>query len=420
VLVPGVNLVLHFALLALTGTGDEVLVPNPGSPSYAELARLAGATPVGYPLHAEAGFLPDADEITSLITSRTRVLVLNSPHNPTGALLPESVLTRLFEVANDRRLYVVVDEARRELTSGVSALTAATAHDRTIVMNTVSGRHAGAAVVPRHLADDMAVLMTNTNSHLSLQLQQSMLYALTAPEADAWRAETREAYAARHGLVIDELGALPDVILHVRRGAWYAFPTSGAQAWGTRSSRAGCSARPAWPWCREASSDHAVPVTCGWLSLNPRCGSPTAWRASECSSTACAERGRVTEPFAWSRTENGSAGPIRSSARDSSPSDWCGGAGHVRTSGAPARPFCCRRANMSVTPASSMAFATTGDGVTAMWAPRARQASRALSRTCTPEAPKKVTSPRANTTSGVVISGDVTHFSSSGAVRRST
>lgn len=161
VLVPGVNLVLHFALLALTGTGDEVLVPNPGSPSYAELARIAGATPVGYPLHAEAGFLPDVDEITSLITSRTRVLVLNSPHNPTGTLLPESLLTRLFEVANDRRLYVVVDEAHRELTGGVSALTAAAVHDRTIVMNTVSGRHAGAAVVPRHLADDMAVRLAD-------------------------------------------------------------------------------------------------------------------------------------------------------------------------------------------------------------------------------------------------------------------
>jgi hypothetical protein len=302
---------LHFALLALTGTGDEVLVPNPGSPSYAELARIAGTTPVGYPLHAEAGFLPDVDEITSLITSRTRVLVLNSPHNPTGTLLPESLLTRLFEVANDRRLYVVVDEAHRELTGGVSALTAAAAHDRTIVMT-------------------------------------------RCPDATP---------------------ALP-------------------------------SFRVTWPTT--------------W-----RCGSPTAWRASECSSTACVERGHVTEdrltgPAVWSRTENGSAARSIRPLGTTRPSGWCGRAGQARTPGAPARLFCCRRANMSVTPASSMAFATTGDEVTAMWAPRARQASRALSRTCTPATPKNVTSPRSNTTSGVVISGKVTHFSSSGAVRRST
>ncbi|WP_146246626.1 pyridoxal phosphate-dependent aminotransferase [Actinoplanes xinjiangensis] len=232
-LVPGSNMALHFALLALAEPGDEVLIPDPGYPVYAELTRLADAVPVGYRLRAENGFQPDIADLAALLNARTRLIVLNSPHNPTGTSLPAGFGPRLAELVGSYDCHVLRDEAYRSLNfDGVDAdreLSALPA-DRVIVAETLSKSHAmcgwraGVVLVPDALAADFAVLMTNTNCCMPAFVQQALVPALTSTESQRVAAGYAAVHRERRDLTVRRLRAMPGLSLVAPTGSLYAFP----------------------------------------------------------------------------------------------------------------------------------------------------------------------------------------------------
>ena len=222
---------LFYALVALLGPGDEALVPDPGFPIYGSVVRFARATPVGYSVDVGRESPVDAEEIAALVTPRTRVIVLNSPHNPTGAVMNVRTLARIAEVALQHDLVVVSDEIYSQLLFEGWHTTIASLPgmaDRTIVVDGFSKAYAmtgwrlGFGVVPRRLVSSVERLIVNTTSCAPAFVQLAGLAALEGSQ-DCVREMARELRVRRDEFVAG-LNQLPDCSCPVPRGAFYAFP----------------------------------------------------------------------------------------------------------------------------------------------------------------------------------------------------
>lgn len=235
IVTPGAKPIMAFALMALAQPGDEVIVPDPGFPIYESMTRFMGATPVALPLRQRADFRPDLDELRSLITARTRMLVINSPHNPTGAMLTSADLEAIAELAMTHDLTVLADEIYgRIVYDGAhhSILSIDGMAERTIVLDGFSKAYAmtgwrlGYGILPRKLMPEFERLMINTVSATATFPQLAAVEALTGPQDDV-DAMVRE-FRQRRALVVDGLNALPGVTAAMPHGAFYAFPDVSA------------------------------------------------------------------------------------------------------------------------------------------------------------------------------------------------
>ncbi len=225
--------VMVYAVLALVDPGDEVIVPDPGYPIYESLTRFVGGTPVPIPIRMERDFRLDVDELETLVSGRTKLLVLNSPANPTGGVLAREDLERMADLARRRDLVVLSDEIYSRIlyddAEHVSIASLPGMADRTIVLDGFSKTYAmtgwrlGYGVVPGWLAKAFGTLLINTVSGATAFAQAGGAEALTGPQAavEAMVAEFR----ARRDLVVDGLNAIPGVECRRPRGAFYAFPS---------------------------------------------------------------------------------------------------------------------------------------------------------------------------------------------------
>ncbi len=225
--------VMLYAILGLVDPGDEVLVPDPGYPIYESLTRFVGATPVPIPIRMANAFRLDVDELASLITPRTRVLVINSPANPTGGVLTRTDIERIAELAIRHDLWVLADEIYgRILYDGAEHVSIASLPgmaERTIVLDgfsktfAMTGWRLGYAVVPPSLIKMFGQLIINTISGVATFAQAGAVAALTGPQddVDAMLVEFR----ARRDLVVDGLNAIPGIECHRPVGAFYVFPS---------------------------------------------------------------------------------------------------------------------------------------------------------------------------------------------------
>jgi aspartate aminotransferase len=231
VITPGAKPVMAFAMLALLDPGDEVIVPDPGFPIYESMARFAGAVPVPLRLQAGDGFRLDLDELRSLITPRTRLIVINSPQNPTGAMASRGDLEGVAAIAMAHDLVVLADEIYARIVHAgehVSILTVEGMDERTIVLDGLSKAYAmtgwrlGWGILPPALVPAFERLLINTVSCTATYAQAAGAEALNGPQAavDAMVSEFR----ARRALVVDGLNALPGVEAPLPDGAFYAFP----------------------------------------------------------------------------------------------------------------------------------------------------------------------------------------------------
>jgi len=231
VVTPGGKPVMAYALMALVGTGDEVIVPDPGFPIYDSMTRFVGATPVPITLRAEHDFRLDLDELRALVTPRTRMLIFNSPHNPTGAVLTKGDVEGIASVAMAYDLIVLADEIyARIIHEGQhhSILAVEGMEERTIVLDGLSKAYAmtgwrlGWGILPPALVPAFERLLINTVSCTATYAQIAGAEALNGPQdaVDAMVAEFR----ARRSLVVDGLNALPGVTAPMPAGAFYAFP----------------------------------------------------------------------------------------------------------------------------------------------------------------------------------------------------
>jgi len=231
VVTPGGKPILFFTLLALLDEGDEAIYPNPGFPIYESVIRFAGAKPVPLRLREESNWAFDPDELDRLITPRTKVLVLNSPHNPTGGVLSVAALDRVAAAARKHSFSILSDEIYSRLVYDGEARSIASypgLKDRTIILDGFSKTYAmtgwrlGYGVMETALAKHVARLMTNCNSCTATFVQRAGIAALQGSQAPV--EAMVEEFRVRRDRLVAGLNGLPGVSCRMPGGAFYAFP----------------------------------------------------------------------------------------------------------------------------------------------------------------------------------------------------
>ena len=233
VIVPGGKPTMFFAALMFGEPGAEILYPNPGFPIYESVIRYSGATPVPIILKESNGFAFDADEVLEKITPATRLLILNSPANPTGGVVDEAEIGRLVRgLADKPHVAILSDEIYSQMLydgrEHVSLLRYPEIRDRMIVLDgwsktyAMTGWRLGFAVWPPMLVEHAVRLCVNDHSCVNAAAQHAGLAALTGPQ-DAVR-EMVARFDERRRVIVEALGALPGFRCPDPGGAFYAFP----------------------------------------------------------------------------------------------------------------------------------------------------------------------------------------------------
>ncbi|HEU4940163.1 MAG TPA: pyridoxal phosphate-dependent aminotransferase [Candidatus Eisenbacteria bacterium] len=231
VVTPGGKPVLTFAVLACVNPGDEVIVPNPGFPIYESAVRFAGGTPVSLALREDRQFRFGAADVEALLTPRTRMLVLNSPHNPTGSVLEPKDLDEIAALVREREIFVLSDEIYSKILYEGTHETIATRPgmaERTIILDGFSKTYAmtgwrlGYGIMNPTLAKHVARLATNVYSCATSFVQRAAPAALHGPQDDV-RAMVAE-FRRRREAIVEGLNAIPGIRCAKPSGAFYVFP----------------------------------------------------------------------------------------------------------------------------------------------------------------------------------------------------
>jgi aspartate/methionine/tyrosine aminotransferase len=239
-IVPGGKVTMHMAILMFGEPGAEILYPDPGFPIYRSMIEFTGATPVPVPIREEAGFAFTADELLSLITPRTRLIIVNSPANPTGGVTPKAEIDKLVAgLARWPDVAVMSDEIYdAQVYDGmahVSLMSYPEIRDRLILLNgwsktyAMTGWRMGWSVWPKPLYEAARKLAVNSYSCVNAAAQWAGLAALEGPQ-DAVHAMAAE-FDRRRGKVVAGLNALPGVSCIAPKGAFYAFPNISKTGW---------------------------------------------------------------------------------------------------------------------------------------------------------------------------------------------
>jgi aspartate/methionine/tyrosine aminotransferase len=231
VVTPGAKPVMFFSMLALCEAGDEVIYPDPGFPMYGSIAGFTGATPVPLPLREENDFRVDVDELERLVTPRTKLLILNSPHNPCGSVLTTADVQGIARIAVANDLVVLTDEVYSSLAyeeKPPSVLDVEGMAERTILLDgwsktfAMTGWRLGYGVFPPELVEPVTRLVVNSVSCVPAFCQYAAIAALEGPWEFVDR--MREEFRVRRDVVVDGLNAVDGITCRRPGGAFYAFP----------------------------------------------------------------------------------------------------------------------------------------------------------------------------------------------------
>src|SRR6266545_5522295 len=228
---PGAKPIMFYTILVLCEEGDEVLYPDPGFPMYESITSFAGATPVPVRLREENEFRMDPDEVASLVTDRTRLLVINTPHNPCGSALTREDVEALARVALEHDLYVLSDEVYWAIRYGGEHASIASLDgmsDRTILLDgcsktfAMTGWRLGFGAFPRPLVEPVIRLIINSVSCTSSFSQRAVLAALTGP----WEPVLAmvDEFKKRRDVIVEGLNRISGVSCLEPAGAFYVFP----------------------------------------------------------------------------------------------------------------------------------------------------------------------------------------------------
>ena len=230
VVTPGAKPIMFYTMLALAEEGDEVIYPDPGFPIYRSMIDFVGAKAVPLVLREELDFSIDLEELRSKITPRTTLLILNTPHNPTGGVVPAEQLQEIAKLAVEHDLWVLSDEVyRRILYKGehVSIATFPGMAERTIILDGFSKTYAmtgwrlGYAIAPEVLVPHFVKLANNDVSCTAAFTQRAALACgETEPEVQKMVSE----FATRRKVVVEGLNAIPGISCRWPSGAFYVFP----------------------------------------------------------------------------------------------------------------------------------------------------------------------------------------------------
>jgi len=238
VVVPGGKPIIFFSILALVDEGDEVIYPNPGFPIYESMINYVGGKGVPIRLREERDFRLDVSELEKLITDRTRLIIINSPHNPTGGVLNKRDIEQIARVVGDRNIFVLSDEIYSRLIfegSHHSIMTEPGFKERTILLDGFSKAYAmtgwrmGYGVMRPDLAWQVARLMTNSNSCTASFSQVAGIEALRGDQGSV--DHMREEFQRRRDMFVAGLNRIKGYSCRMPKGAFYVFPNITATGW---------------------------------------------------------------------------------------------------------------------------------------------------------------------------------------------
>ena len=231
VVTPGGKPIMFFVILALIEKGDEVLYPNPGFPIYESMIEFCGGTAVPMQLHGDKDFNIDIEEVRNQITSRTKLMIINSPNNPCGSIIGEKELEALSVLAKENDILVLSDEIYiRFLYEGnhQSITKFPEMVDRTVILDGFSKTYAmtgwriGYGLLPDNLVEPISRLVTNSVSCTASFTQKAALEALTGPQDDS--AKMVKEFKKRRDIVVTGLNNISGIKCAIPKGAFYTFP----------------------------------------------------------------------------------------------------------------------------------------------------------------------------------------------------
>ncbi len=231
VITPGAKPIMFYTILALAEEGDEVIYPNPGFPIYESMIRFAGATPVPMRLREELGYNPDMDELRAKLSPRTKLIIVNSPNNPCGSVIPEGDLEQIAEMANEVDAVVLSDEVYKDFYYD-GAHTSITQYpglrERTVILDGLSKSYAmtgwrvGYGIFPEELVEPVTRLVTNSVSCAPAFTQIATMTALAAPQESVTSMVAE--FKRRRDVLVEGLNRISGISCPMPKGAFYAFP----------------------------------------------------------------------------------------------------------------------------------------------------------------------------------------------------
>ncbi|HVP63445.1 MAG TPA: pyridoxal phosphate-dependent aminotransferase [candidate division Zixibacteria bacterium] len=238
VVVPGGKPIIFFTILALVEEGDEVIYPNPGFPIYESMINFLGAKAVPIPLREELDFRMDTNELAKLITDRTKLIIINSPQNPTGGVLTEKDISEIHRIIGDREIFVLTDEIySRLIFEGAhhSLMSYEDMRDRTILLDGFSKTYAmtgwrmGYGVMRADLAQHVARLMTNSNSCTASFTQRAGVEAIRGDQSSVDRMNAE--FKRRRDYFVERINKIKGFSCKSPKGAFYMFPNIKKTGW---------------------------------------------------------------------------------------------------------------------------------------------------------------------------------------------
>ena len=241
VVVPGGKPVMFYAIMALADEGDEVIYPNPGFPIYESMIHFLGAKAVPIRLREERDFRLDVDELAGLITDRTRLIILNSPQNPTGGVLTKNDIYDIASAIGDRNIMVMSDEIYGRLIFEGEQFSISSVEgmkDRTIILDGFSKTYAmtgwrmGYGVLRADLATHIARLMTNSNSCTATFTQIAGIAAIRGDQSEVDR--MRLEFQKRRNVFVNGINQIKGFSCRLPKGAFYTFPNITQTGWSSK------------------------------------------------------------------------------------------------------------------------------------------------------------------------------------------
>ncbi len=241
VVTPGAKPIMFFVILALAEKGDEVIYPNPGFPIYESVINWVGAKAVPIPLKEEFEFSFDIEDLKKLVNDKTKLIIVNSPHNPTGGVLTKEDLEQIAELAIKHDCYVLTDEVYCNIIyegEHNSISTIPGMRERTIILDgfsktyAMTGWRAGYGVMPPQFADQIARLQTNSNSCVNTFVQHACIEAIKGPQDGVTKMVAE--FKRRRDVIVDGLNEIPGFKCLRPHGAFYVFPNIGELPIGSR------------------------------------------------------------------------------------------------------------------------------------------------------------------------------------------
>ena len=310
VVVPGGKPIIFFTMLALVDDGDEVIYPNPGFPIYESMIHYVGGRPIPIHLKEERDFALDVNELAALINDRTRLIILNSPQNPTGGVMERRDVEQVAKLIGDRNIMVLSDEIySRLLFDGAqhfSILSVPGMQERTILLDGFSKTYAmtgwrmGYGVMRPDLAAHMTRLMTNSNSCTASFTQVAGIEAISGDQSSV--DHMRDEFQRRRDMFVAGLNKIKGFSCRMPKGAFYASPISRRRDGSRRRWLTHCWSKQESPHFPEPHSANSVKATCAsaWPIHSRTCSKRSTASTSGRKKT-CSHPAGICSMNAWNR-----------------------------------------------------------------------------------------------------------------------